>query len=388
MSSGKRNDESKLLNNLMKNRKLRKTNLQDDLRAKISNKKIKMLDSRPEGVKLEKLVGEIVNRICPFCMKKFSKDDDVLHHMKIAHQDDMFRCFKCASSLQPTIGWSLEVLLQHLADQHKLNLSISEAIFNYVNFPANLHRINCKLCPPPYILGAEGFWLATELQESMSSVEKHFEQVHVIMDKNLFINHLELACRGCDVTFSHSFRLEWGQHVKRDHERLNRPNKNVGPKKRCEYCGEKVVQTETIRHIKETHRMETFQCKACLEIDPTCFPYADTIKEMMQHMVMKHGDQFSSYYDHIVYPVTLYGSLCSGKECNEKGKVLAFDAAIIGKHLKVHQDSGGIEVGEFYCRACDRIKQKYKTLSEVKAHIEEKHKTILKWKETNGNLTG
>ena len=150
--------------------------------------------------------------------------------------------------------------------------------------------------------------------------------------------------------------------------------------------------------------METFQCKACLEIDPTCFPYADTIKEMMQHMVMKHGDQFSSYYDHIVYPVTLYGSLCSGKECNEKGKVLAFDAAIIGKHLKVHQDSGGIEVGEFYCRACDRIKQKYKvgifnhfsifsnlifqTLSEVKAHIEEKHKTILKWKETNGNLTG
>ena len=40
---------------------------------------------------------------------------------------------------------------------------------------------------------------------------------------------------------------------------------------------------------------------------------------MMQHMVMKHGDQFSSYYDHMVYPTTLYGSICSGKKCAEMG---------------------------------------------------------------------
>lgn len=378
-------EEAKLLNSLKKNLKSKKVEMEDDLRAKLENKKVKMLDSRPEGVKLEKVVGEQPIRVCPFCLHKFSSDDDLLHHMKIAHQGDMFRCSKCASSLQPTIGWSVEVLLQHLAQQHKLNVSISEAIFNYVDFPQNLHRINCKLCPPPYILGTEGFWLGTDLQQTMESVEKHFDQVHIIKEKSQVVSSLELACRGCDVTFPHTGRLEWGQHVKRDHESLNRPNRSSGPRKRCDYCGEKVVQTENIRHIKEAHKMETFQCKACLEVDPTCFPYSDTIKEMMQHMVMKHGDQFSSYYDYMVYPVTMYGSLCSGTDCSVKGKVLAFDAATIGKHLRVHQDAGGEEVGEFYCRCCDRIKEKFKTIDEVKAHITKRHKTILKWKEVNGN---
>merc|ERR1719318_615930 len=162
-------EESKLLNSLKKNLKSKKVEMEDDLRAKLENKKVKMLDSRPEGVKLEKVVGELPSRVCPFCLHKLSSDDDLLHHMKIAHQGDMFRCSKCASSLQPTIGWSLEVLLQHLAQQHKLNVSISEAIFNYVEFPHNLNRINCKLCPPPYILGTEGFWLGTDLQQTMES---------------------------------------------------------------------------------------------------------------------------------------------------------------------------------------------------------------------------
>jgi len=378
-------EEAKLLNNLKKNLKSKKGDMEIDLRAKLENKKVKMLDSRPDGVKLEKLVGEPGTRICPFCTQKLSSDDDLLHHMKLAHQVDMFRCIKCATSLQPTIGWSVEVLLQHLATQHKLNVSISEAMFNYVAFPQNLHRINCKLCPPPYILGTEGFWLGTDLLHTMDSVENHFEQVHIITDKNQVVGNLELACRGCDVTFPHSGRLEWGQHVKRDHERINRPNRSSGPRKRCDYCGEKVVQTETIRHIKETHKMETFQCKLCLEVDPTCFPYSDTIKEMMQHMVMKHGDQFDSYYDHMVYPVTMYGSQCSGKDCAVKGKVTAFDAATIGKHLRVHQDAGGDEVGEFFCRGCDRVKEKFKTIEEVKEHISKRHKAIMKWKEANGN---
>merc|ERR1712013_638739 len=278
-----------------------------------------------------------------------------------------------------------EVLLQHLASQHKLNVSISEAMFSYVTFPQTLHRINCKLCPPPYILGTGGYWLGTDLHYSMESIETHFEQVHIITDKSQVVSNLELACRGCDATFPHSGRLEWGQHVKRDHENMNRPNRSTGPRKRCDYCGEKIVQTENKRHIKETHMLETFQCKPCLEVDPTCFPYFDTIKEMMQHMVMKHGDQFDSYYDHMVYPITMYGSLCSGKDCSEKGKVMAFDAATIGKHLRVHQDAGGDEVGLFFCRACDRIKEKFKTIEEVKEHISKKHKAIMKWKEANGN---
>ena len=109
----------------------------------------------------------------------------------------------------------------------------------------------------------------------------------------------------------------------------------VGPKKRCDYCGEDVVQSEAIRHVKEQHLKETFQCKLCLAADPTCFPYSETIKEMTSHMVMKHGEEVDSYYDHMIYPLTLYGSLCSNKECETKGgKVLAFDAATIGVSIE------------------------------------------------------
>ena len=259
------------------------------------------------------------------------------------------------------MAWSMEVLLQHLATSHRLNVSISEAISSYVDIPSNLHRINCKLCLPPYLLGTEGFWIGSDLQQNMANIEKHFDKVHGITDKSQVVAKLELACRGCDATYPHSSKVEWVHHVKKNHEKLNRPDTFLtGPTKRCDYCGDNIVQTETIRHIKEHHRMEVFQCKACLEVDPASFPYSNTIKEMMQHMVMKHGDQFSSYYDHMVYPVTLYGSMCSGSKCGDAGMVTAFDAATIGKHLRIHQEMGYNEVGLFYCRCCDRIKEKFK----------------------------
>ena len=88
--------------------------------------------------------------------------------------------------------------------------------------------------------------------------------------------------------------------------------------------------TSPCRHIKEAHSRETFQCKICLSADPTCFPYAETIKELTSHMVLKHGDMVDSYYQHMLYPTTLYGSLCSGKDCETTGKVVAFDAVAIG----------------------------------------------------------
>ena len=353
-------EESILLNNLKRNLVTKKAVLEDDLRDKIVCKKIKMLDSRNDAVKIEKSSGT-GSLICPFCIQTCKSDDDLMDHMKLRHRTDMFGCSKCASGLQPAMAWSVEVLLQHLATQHRLNVAISEAISSYVDIPTNLHRINCKLCLPPYLLGSEGFWIGSDLQQNMSNIEKHFEFAHAMTDKSQVVSKLELACRGCDATFPHTQRGEWLQHIRRNHERLNRPNVvTLGPTKRCNYCGENILQTETIRHVKEAHTNETFRCKACLEVDPACFPYHDTIKEMLQHMVMKHGDQFSSYYDHIVYPTTLYGSICSGSKCGEAGMVTAFDAATIGKHLRQHQETGGSEVGLFYCRCCDRIKEKFK----------------------------
>ena len=352
-------EETKLLDNLKRKLTSSKPG-RDDLRSKLECKKIKMLDSRSDLVKTEKTDGQ-TRLTCPLCPSLSESDAELLEHLKVSHRAEMFGCSVCAGGLQPALAWSVEVLLQHLAAHHGLNVSISEALSSSVLMPANLHRVNCKLCLPPYILGTEGFWVGQDLSQVMEEVEKHFERVHSIQERSQVVGKLELACRGCDVTFSHSGRVEWSQHVLRNHERLHRPGRGGhGPSKRCGYCGENILQTETIRHIKESHSQETFQCKACIELDPTCFPYSDTIKEMMQHMVMKHGDQFSSYYDHMVYPQTLYGSICSNKKCSDSSIVLAFDAATIGKHLRLHQESGGSEQGEFFCRCCDRIKEKFK----------------------------
>ena len=58
---------------------------------------------------------------------------------------------------------------------------------------------------------------------------------------------------------------------------------------------------------------------------------------------MKNGAQFSSFYDHIVYPVSLYGSVCSGGKCEEAGMITTFDAATVRKHLRSNQDTWGIK---------------------------------------------
>ena len=350
-------EESELLDRLKKKLVSKKTSLKEDLMETLECGKIKMLDSRSDLVKTETVEGG-TSLTCPLCPQRLGSDEDLMLHMKKVHRGEMFGCSKCAGGQQRALAWSVEVLLQHLASHHSLNVSISEALSTFVIMPDNLHRVNCKLCLPPYILGTGGFWVGRDLGEVMEDVEKHFETAHCIQERSQVVSKLELACRGCDVTFSHSGRVEWQHHVRRNHTLTSRSAR--GPSKRCGYCGDDILQTETIRHIKESHSNETFQCKACLEVDPTCFPYSDTIKEMMQHMVMKHGDQFSSYYDHMIYPSTLFGSICSNTTCSDSGLVLAFDAATMGKHLRSHQEAGGAETGEFFCRCCDRIKERFK----------------------------
>lgn len=387
-----RKKEELLLLERLKNQKNKEVTDNDE-REKLESEKFTMLSSRPAGVKPEAEVvcegKEKPTERCPFCSEKSMDEESLLQHMKISHRKEMFGCSCCKAVQLQVIGWSVEVLLQHLATSHELNVSISEAISSYVAIPESLHKITCKLCPPPHILGSEGFWVGGDVPDHMSSVAMHFEQVHLMTEKNHVLAKLELACRGCDSIFPYSERQEWLSHMKRNHARLNRPSnlaKRTGPRKRCDFCMEDVVQSEAVRHIKEAHYQETFQCKLCLTADPTSFPYTETIKEMTGHMVLKHGDQVDSYYDHMVYPLTLYGSLCSGKDCSVTGKVLAFDAAAIGKHLRQHREDGESEVGEFYCRCCDRVKERFQSIPEVEAHIEKRHKQILKWRLTNGNL--
>ena len=45
-------------------------------------------------------------------------------------------------------------------------------------------------------------------------------------------------------------------------------------------------------------------------------------------MVMKHGSQFDSYFEHITYPLTLYSGACSASSCSAEGKYLAHSPAL------------------------------------------------------------
>jgi len=388
----RRQEEAKILSKLKKNLVTKKSAMETDLRNKLESRKYKMLDSRAEEVKTEPGKEGSANKevFCPFCSESLASDSLLLEHMKLKHLKLMFGCSKCSTSLQPAIAWSCSVLLSHLASQHKLNISTSEAMANYVEMPGSLHLVRCKLCPPPYLLGGEGTWVGRDLLDILESVEAHCATSHALTDRASVLPVVELACRACDVTFPSQQRVEWAAHVRSNHQRANRPSVRArasGPSKPCDYCGESVVVSEAVRHVKEQHPKETFMCKLCLTADPSCFPYADTVKEMTSHMVMKHPE-VESYYDHMLYPLTLYGSLCSNKECESKGgKVLAFDAATIGRHLRMHQSDGGDEVGEFYCRCCDRVKERFKTIEEVKEHIGKRHKNIIKWKATNGHFS-
>lgn len=379
----RKEEESRLLERL-RNDKSKELSA-NDLREKLESKKCVMLDSRGE-VKVEGGGGKDEKRACPICSNKFNDDSLLLQHMKMEHRRDMFGCSKCQGEKQPAIGWSVEVLVQHLASTHELNVTISEAISGFLAIPESLHKVTCKLCPPPHILGSQGFWLAGDVAEHMVSIEEHFEQVHLMSEKPHIVGKLELACRGCDFILPHSGanKMEWADHLRRNHARLNRKDSRAnraGPRKRCDFCGDQVVQTEAVRHIKEEHAKETFQCKLCLAADPACFPYAETIKEMTGHMVLKHKD-VETYYEHMIYPETLYGAICSGKDCAQRGKILAFNPAALGKHLREHQDEGEDEVGEIFCRCCDRVKERFKTPVEVEMHISKRHKQLLKWRNT------
>ena len=238
----RKEDELQLLERL-KQSEVDKVTAKED-REKLKSSKCLMLGG--EGMKQE---GE-EKKVCPFCSNTFSDDSALLEHLKVTHRRDMFGCSKCQDSAQPAIGWSVEVLLQHLATAHELNVSISAAISSFLVIPSLLHRVTCRLCPPPHILGSQGFWLGGEVAGHMVAIEEHFEQVHLMTEKTHVVAKLELACRGCDFSVGHGERVEWEAHMKRNHARLNRPEslaKRTGPRKRCDFCTEEVVATEAVR---------------------------------------------------------------------------------------------------------------------------------------------
>jgi len=364
-------DEANLLN------KLKQQANDDDLRKVIEEKKVKMLDSRPDGIKVEKTSSSIPdNEMCPLCWSMFKDLDELLKHMKSSHMSNMFGCKLCKA-----VGWSMEILFKHITETHDKSATMSEALHK-MKVPESLERINCKMCPPPYQLGQEGLWLCADLTSIKSEVDIHFNYAHNITDQGQIHSKLELACRCCLVTFSAGQKAQWYKHTNSDHGSMEEAKVGV----RCEYCGDSVVEAEMVWHLENKHDKDVFLCRICTASDTTCFPFAASLKEMMQHMVMKHGDQFESFYDHMTYPTLLYRSGCTAATCGTDGKFIAPTSERAKNHVtSCHRDVTPAPEFEYFCRCCDKAGQTFKSIEEVDAHVSKRHKQIVKWKQTNGN---
>ena len=91
-------------------------------------------------------------------------------------------------------------------------------------------------------------------------------------EKGHIMGKLELACRGCDFVLPYSgankvqnacfknfndqastIKIEWADHLRRNHARLNRKDSRAnraGPRKRCDFCGDQVILNMLkIRHF-------------------------------------------------------------------------------------------------------------------------------------------
>jgi hypothetical protein len=328
--------------------------------------------------------------VCPFCQKLFANLQKLDGHMTWTHANIMFNCDLC----QKFYAWSRERLQQHLQTQHKENVSMAQLMKNFTIIPKKLHRINCKLCPPPNILGSEGFWLASNIPSKMTDILGHFSSKHLITGLAPVNSQLELACRGCDATFSHAECHDWLSHIEMNHTRILEPDlrhsggrrKVSGDKhggKKCDYCNKSVIATDSIRHVKEVHAKETFLCKICHEADPSCFPFADTMKEIMRHMVLKHGKDFSSYYELIIYPKNLGWTRCTAKGCEVSGKYQACNQELSEEHTFFYHP--GVELTAIHCRLCEGVKEQFQNQQQLEEHLRKRRKQILPWKAKNGN---
>jgi len=327
---------------------------------------------------------------CPFCQEGFSSHDSLDEHMNRRHTSQMFRCDMC----NYFSGWNRENLQYHLETAHRKKISMPELLRNYTLIPSRLYRINCKLCQPPHILGSKGFWIGSNLSGNMKTILEHFLEKHSIKEESVATSMLELACRGCDVTYSPGDRFEWEDHVRTDHSRAISPqpgrrhprstaSKDTG--KKCDYCKETVAASDSIRHIREAHEEETFLCKICLDADKNCFPFFDKMKEMMSHMVLKHGNDFSSYYDHIIYPKSLGWMRCMVAGCETRGRFSAYNRDLLKDHgLFFHSGIPDRKFMAIHCRNCDGVKDQFEDDAQLKEHIELKHKQIAAWKAKNG----
>ena len=165
-------DEADILN------RLKQKASDDDLRRVIEQKKVTMLDSRPEGVKLEKPSSSVTEaEMCPLCGNLFKDLDELLKHMKNNHLESMFGCKLCKA-----VGWNVEILFKHITETHDKTATMSEALHR-MKLPRSLERVNCKMCPPPRQLGQEGMWLCVDPVNIKSEIDSHFNFSHQIKDQ-------------------------------------------------------------------------------------------------------------------------------------------------------------------------------------------------------------
>ena len=159
-------------------------------------------------------------------------------------------------------------------------------------------------------------------------------------------------------------KVEWADHLRRNHARLNRKDSRAnraGPRKRCDFCGDQVILNILWirqfmiylyrlsklrlwgmwrRSMLERLSSANFALPLTRLASPILKPsrrwqgtwFSSTRMWVLKEVTISTiiNSQIESYYEHMVYPDTLYGAICTGKDCGERGKILAFNPAALG----------------------------------------------------------
>lgn len=159
--------------------------------------------------------------------------------------------------------------------------------------------------------------------------------------------------------------MEWADHLRRNHARLNRKDSRAnraGPRKRCDFCGDQVDyhSDRSSRYFCSNRLFKLRRCDMWKKstqkrlsnarfVWPLILPASHMLRPSRRWLgtwflstrmwvvsnsslfcSTKFYDQVESYYEHMIYPETLYGAICSGKDCAQRGKILAFNPVALG----------------------------------------------------------
>ena len=171
--------------------------------------------------------------------------------------------------------------------------------------------------------------LINQQQQTLENLEKKVKN----LEEEVKIEEKCFKCHLCD--FKSEFEKGLKTHINRKHKTENKKEESRKFPRVCEFCEKEIKSSKELKtHMKNhTYRYVKYQCNECE------FMAADSV-DMSVHVGKAHGENY---------------------EC--------------GLCEYIAEDFENLEMHLFTCEVykCDRCDPKFKTLAEMKTHIENTH---------------